>query len=87
MTTGLAGLPHGFSWRGRRYRIVERLGEWKRSEAEHHRSGERYYRRHYYRVRVESGEVMTIYAVRRVKRGESARQRWWLYSVQPPAPS
>ncbi len=87
MAAGLAGLPRGFIWRGRRYRIIEVLSEWKRSEAEHHRSGERYFRRHYYRVRVDEGRIMTLYVVRQVKSGENARRRWWLYSQETPQPA
>lgn len=83
MALGLSGLPTGFRWRDQHYAIVELLGEWKRSEAEGGRAdGERYYRKHYYRIRVNTGEIMTLYFVRRVKLGESARQRWWLYSIK-----
>lgn len=87
MARGLAGLPTGFRWRGRHYTIREVLKEWKRSEAEGHRpGGERYFRKHYYRVRVDSGETMTLYLVRHVKAGESPKRRWRLYSVAGPAP-
>lgn len=82
MARGLAGLPAGFTWRGRHYRIRTLLSEWKHSEPCHHRSrGERYYRKHYFRVRVDTGETMTLYAVRHMKAGENPRRRWWLYRV------
>ncbi len=82
MARGLAGLPTGFTWRSRHYRIQEVLSEWKRSEHCHHRrNGERYYRKHYYRVRVDTGETMTLYVVRQVKSGENPGNRWRLYTI------
>ena len=83
MARGQPGLPTGFTWRDRHYAIVELLAEWKQSEAENHSpGGERYYRKHFFRVRTDSGETMTLYAVRHVKPGENARKRWWLYSIE-----
>ena len=83
MARGLAGLPTGFTWRDNHYAIREILGEWKRSEAYTHRpGGERYYRKHYYRVRVDTGEIMTLYAARHVKNGENPRRRWRLHTVE-----
>ncbi len=83
MARGRPGLPTGFTWRGRHYQIRGVLAEWKHSEAEGHRpGGERYYRKHYFRVVTDSGEVMTIYAVRHTKQGENPRKRWWLYTIE-----
>lgn len=84
MARGEPGLPTGFTWRGRHYAITERLASWKHSEAEDHARGERYYRKHYYRVRTDGGEVMTLYAVRHVKAGQNPRKRWWLYTIERP---
>ncbi len=78
MAKGQAGLPAGFTWRDQHYKIVEVLEEWKDSEREYHRRGEAYYRKHFWRIRVDDGDEMTIYALRRVKRGESPKKRWWL---------
>ena len=85
MASGQPGLPSGFTWRDQHYRIVEVIREWKASEREFHRRGEKYYRKHFRKVRVDSGEVMTMYAVRKVKRGESPNRRWWLYSMEEQA--
>ena len=83
MARGQPGLPSGFTWRGRHYAIRELLDEWKHSEAYNHTpGGDRYYRKHYFRVRVDRGERMTLYAVRHVKPGENQRKRWWLYSIE-----
>ena len=81
MATGQAGLPTGFTWRNRHYQIVGVESQWKASESWNHAAGERYYRRHYWRVRVHSGQTFTLYTVRKTKSGESARKRWWLYSI------
>ena len=89
MARGQPGLPAGFTWRGRHYGITGLLESWKQSEAEGHRAGgERYYRKHFYRVLTDGGETMTIYAVRHCKPGENPRKRWWLYSIdrRPEAP-
>lgn len=86
MAKGQPGLPSGFTWRDRHYEVRALLEDWKQSEAyDHTRGGDRYYRKHFYRVRVDTGEIMTLYAVRHVKRGESPRNRWWLYTIEPPA--
>ncbi len=84
MARGQPGLPSSFTWRDRHYEVVALLEDWKQSESENHARGERYYRKHFYRVRVDTGETMTLYAVRHVKHGESPRSRWWLYTVEPP---
>src|SRR5512142_3135878 len=53
MAAGMPGLPSGFDWRGTSYAVVERLETWKQSGAEKGRAdGERYLRRHYFRVRM-----------------------------------
>lgn len=85
MAQGRPGLPRGFTWRGRHHTIVELLDDWKCSESWNHGAGERYYRKHYYRVRVDGGAVMTLYALRQIKRGANPRRRWWLYRVEAPA--
>ncbi len=88
MAAGQPGLPSGFTWRDRHYQIQRLLAEWKHSEAEGHRpGGERYYRKHYFRVATQDGRIMTIYAVRHVKPGENPRKRWWLYTVERPDPT
>ncbi len=81
MASGRPGLPAGFTWRGDHYHIREVVSERKASEAEDHAAGERYYRKHFWKVRVESGQTMTIYAVRHVKPGENPRRRWWLFTI------
>ncbi len=87
MARGQPGLPTGFTWRGRHYTIDSLLEAWKHTELDKHRSGERYYRKHYYRIRTDTGEVMTLYAVRHLKPGENPRNRWWLFTIENPGES
>jgi phosphoribosylglycinamide formyltransferase-1 len=85
MARGLPGLPVGFTWRDRRYRIQAVLEAWKASEREHHRSGDRYVRKHFWRLRLDDGSIATVYAVRQTKPGEAPKRRWWLWSLAQPA--
>jgi len=83
MAAGVPGLPTGFTWRDRHFEIAAILSSWKESEGCSHGSGERYLRKHFWQVKTRSGETLTVYAVRRVKRGEDPKQRWWLYTIEP----
>lgn len=83
MATGVPGLPTGFVWRDTHFQIRKLLSSWKHSEAFNHTPrGDRYYRKHYFKVLVDSGEVMTLYAVRHTKTGENPKKRWWLQSIE-----
>jgi hypothetical protein len=85
MATGLPGLPRGFTWRGAAYRIDEQLETWKASAPEGGRpGGERYLRRHYFRLRMSDGAVWTVYFVRQAPRSGPAKLRWFLYLVERP---
>jgi hypothetical protein len=85
MARGQPGLPSGFTWRDRHFAVRELLESWKQSEPCDHHSGERYYRKHYFRIRTDGGEIMTLYALRHVKRGENPRSRWWLHTIETPS--
>lgn len=84
MSRGEPGLPEAFVWRERRYEVVRLLDCWKDSVAENHSpSGEKYYRRRYFTVEVDTGDVMTIYAIRHKRSGVVKKgERWWLYALQ-----
>lgn len=83
MGRGLAGLPAEFAWREKRYRVEGVLATWKASGAEVGRpTGERYLRRHYFRVRTTSGRVMVLYCERNVRNRSRPKARWWLYTVE-----
>lgn len=83
MAKGLASLPAAFRWRNRRYEIVECLRHDKVSMPE--ATGERYLRRQEFRVRLDTGQIATLYVQRQASRGASprvARRRWFLYSIE-----
>jgi hypothetical protein len=83
MATGVAGLPGGFEWRGESYTIVQKLETWKQSGPEIGRlAGERYLRRHCFRVRMNDGTIWTVYCLRHTPRGGSPKRRWFLYSIE-----
>lgn len=87
MATGLASLPGAFIWRNRRYEIIECIGHEKRSAPEGWVEGhERYLRRQVFQVRLSTGQRATLYLERHARPGASrraARQRWFLYSIDP----
>ncbi|MGD8451869.1 MAG: DUF6504 family protein [Phycisphaerae bacterium] len=82
MAAGLPGLPAGFDWRGESYEVLAELERWKQSGTEGGRpEGERYLRRHYYRLHMSDGTTWTVYFIRQTPRSGSPRQRWFLYSI------
>jgi hypothetical protein len=83
MAAGLPGLPAGFAWRGETHRIETVLESWKESGPEHGRlSGERYLRRHCFRLRMSDASVWRVYFTRQPAPGASPKARWFLYSVK-----
>jgi len=84
MAAGVPGIPSGFTWRDRHFQIDAVISNWNESEGCTHGSGERYLRKHFWKIRAATGETMTLYAVRKVKRGERPKQRWWLYTMASP---
>ncbi len=85
MTTGLAALPGGLTWRGRHYEIVECIEHSKRSSPEGHAAGrELYLRRQHFKVRLDSGVMAELYVERNAPAGSSrrrARRLWYLYTI------
>jgi hypothetical protein len=80
MAMGKPGLPGTFSWRGGRFSIIEVLEEWKESGDCRHGSGERYVRKHWFRVRTTEDLEMRIYFERQGR--SSGGSRWRLYSIR-----
>ena len=78
-------LPGAFRWRGRVLAIAAVLDSWKESGPCTHGSGERYLRKHWYHVSINTGETMTLYFERRARSPRERLQRWWLYSMSPTA--
>ena len=84
MAMGKPGLPRKFSWKGRRFSVLEVLEEWKESGDCRHGSGERYVRKHWFRVRTSEDLEMKIYFERQGR--SSGGSRWRLYSIRNTEP-
>lgn len=80
MAMGKPGLPQTFSWKGRGFSVIEVLEEWKESGPCHHGSGERYVRKHWFRVRTTEDLEMKIYFERQSR--SCGGSRWRLYSIR-----
>jgi len=74
-------LPTKFVWRETEYTVAEVLEEWKETGPCHHGSGERYVRKHWFRLRMATGEEWKIYFERHARSPKQMKQRWWLYTV------
>lgn len=77
-------LPARFRWRDREYAVAEVLQEWKETGPCHHGSGERYVRKHWWHLRMTTGEEMKVYFERHARSSKQMKQRWWLYTVRLP---
>ena len=86
MATGEPGLPKGFMWRGKEYRVDEVLETWKELDPSENGSEGGYLRKHWFKVRTENGLEMTIYFERQAKSRRQSKKRWWLYTVSATQP-
>jgi hypothetical protein len=83
MAMGEPGLPRKFLWRKKQFVVTEILERWKDHGDCRNGSGERYVRRHGYRVRASDGTVFRLYFRRSVGRGKlTAKARWWVHSIE-----
>jgi hypothetical protein len=80
MASGQPGLPRKFSWQSRSYEVLEILAEWKTTGDCRHGSGERYVRKHWFRVRATDDLEMKIYFERQAR--SSGGSRWRLFSLR-----
>jgi hypothetical protein len=80
---GRPGLPQRFLWRGREYRVVAIMEEWKTTGRCDHGADELYVRRHWFRIATEPQAVMTVYCDRQAKDRRHPKSRWWIYSATP----
>ncbi len=85
MARGLAALPGAFTWRGRRYEVVECLDHFKETSTEGASAqGDRYLRRQVFIVGLDTGQRAKLYVQRQAPAGASpraAKRRWYLYSI------
>ena len=84
MAAGKPGLPGQFSWKGKKFSIVSVLEEWKEAGDCRHGSGERYLRKHWFRVKTTEDLEMKIYFERQTR--SSGGTRWRLYSIRKTSP-
>ncbi|MBN2450649.1 MAG: cytoplasmic protein [Lentisphaeria bacterium] len=80
MAVGEPGIPLRFRWRRREYEVARVLDTWKTTGACRNGSGERYVRRHGYRIETTDGTRMRIAFDRQPRAGRS-RRRWWLVAM------
>jgi phosphoribosylglycinamide formyltransferase-1 len=80
---GEPALPLRFSWRGKTVEVEEILDTWKDTGPCSHGSGEKYVRKHWFRVRTTEGEEMRIYFDRQARSKRDLKARWWLYTHSP----
>jgi phosphoribosylglycinamide formyltransferase-1 len=84
MATGEPGLPRRFRWRDEEYQVAEVLEKRKTTGPCSHGSGERYVRKHWFRVLMADGTEMEIYFDRQARTRE-VKRRWWLATVIRPS--
>lgn len=81
MARGEPGLPSAFTCRKTEYTVAAVLETWKSTSACRSGSPETYVRKHWYRIRTTTGEVMTLYFDRQPPRGRRKHKaRWYLFS-------
>ncbi|MCE0484006.1 MAG: DUF6504 family protein [Methylacidiphilales bacterium] len=77
MARGEPGLPWKFRWRRQEWEVAEVLEQWKVHGDCAHGSGERYVRKHGYRVRTTNGWILHLHFRRSFGRGKfSTKSRW-----------
>lgn len=85
MGQGEPGLPAAFVWRDEQFAVVERLSSWKHSQREGGKPrGERYLRRHYYKLRMNDDSIWTVYFIRQTPGSGNPKVRWFLYTIERP---
>lgn len=81
MSRGEPGLPREFRWRGQVLHIDRIVESWKERSAKFG-EGEKYTRKHWYRLSTADGTLITVYFERQAR--SRGRTRWWLYSTDTP---
>jgi phosphoribosylglycinamide formyltransferase-1 len=82
---GEPAIPIRFRWRNAEYEIARVMEKWKTAGDCRHGSGERYIRRHWYRILTTDGAEMRIYFERQPRANQN-KKRWWLAAINTPAP-
>lgn len=82
MARGEPGLPQKFRWRQRELEVGEVLETWRDYGDCTHGSGERYLRKHGWRVRTRDGLVLRVTFQRSLGRSKPPASRWWLQTIE-----
>jgi len=82
MAAGLPSLPRRFFFDAKEYEIAEIVSSWKEAAPCRHGSGEKYLRKHWFKIATVQGERMTIYFERQARSAKQAKTRWWLYTIE-----
>jgi len=81
MTRGEPGLPERFRWRDEEYAVADVLEVWKETGPCRSGGPEKYLRKHWYKIRTDSGLEMTLYFERQARSKRQDKIRWWLYTI------
>jgi len=81
MAKGEPALPGRFVWRGEEYVVAEVLETWKETGPDKGGGEAKYLRKHWFKIRTDSGVEMKIYFQRQPQSRAQSKKRWWLYSV------
>ena len=81
MTRGEPSLPGRFIWRDKKYTVAEVLQAWKELGPCKSGGGEKYLRKHWFRIKTGTGREMTIYFERQPRSKSRNKMRWWLYTI------
>ena len=84
MARGEPGLPQRFRWRGGEHEITAVLETGRITGDCTHGSGEKYVRKHWYRVRTTAGTELRITFNRRARTAQELRDGWWIQSLTTP---
>jgi hypothetical protein len=83
MARGEPGVPHKFRWRKKEWEIAAILESWKEHGDCAHGSGERYVRKHIYRVQTRDGSILRLCFQRSFGRGKfQMKSRWRVQSIE-----
>jgi len=83
MAAGEPGVPRRFRWREVEYEVAAVLDTWRTTGPCRNGSGEKYVRKHWFRVQTTDGEEMEI-CFDRQSRTRQKKNRWWLATVVSP---
>ncbi len=84
MSRGGPGIPRHFTWRGRSYEVLGLIDTWTtRERGKGMDKKYTYIRKHFYRIKTTTGEIMTLQFDRKPQ-GPRGRDRWSLFSMETP---